>query len=137
MILTIAAIGYIQSLLLRDSMLDALDASLIEDARTTLNLISSLPSDVDAERMAEQSRMRSSGSLRELIDDVITEVPDSLTGSQLTDRVISRLIDEILAELSLPETEGADPLTTIALPSGAVPLRTCVRQRHTKEKRRT
>lgn len=114
MILTIAAIALIQSFLLRDSMLDALDASLVEDARTTLNLISSLPSDVDAERMAAQSRMRSSGSLRELIDDVITEVPDSLTGTQLTDRVISRLIDEILAELSLPESNGVDPLTTIA-----------------------
>lgn len=95
-------------------MLDALDASLIEDARTTLNLISSLPSDVDAEEMAERSRMRSAGSLRELIDDVITEVPDSLTGSQLTDRVISRLIDEILAELSLPESNGVDPLSAVA-----------------------
>lgn len=114
MILTIAAIGFVQSLLLRDSMIDALDNSLMEDARTTLNLINSLPSDIDAERMAERSRMRSSGSLRELIDEVITEVPDSLTGSQLTDRVISRLIDEILAELSLPENDGVDPLTTIA-----------------------
>jgi heavy metal sensor kinase len=113
-VLTIAAIAFIQSLLLRDSMIDALDASLLEDARTTLNLISSLPSDIDAEQMAERSRMRSAGSLRELIDDVITEVPDSLTGSQLTDRVISRLIDEILAELSLPESNGVDPLSAIA-----------------------
>lgn len=113
MILTIIAIAFVQSYLLRNSLLEALDASLTEDARTTLNLITSLPSDVDAEQVAARGRMRSTGSLRELIDDVITEVPDSLTGSQLTDKVISRLIDEILAELSLPESR-IDPVSTIA-----------------------
>jgi len=115
-VLTVTAIGVVQVVIINRSMVAGLDSSLAEDARVTLNLVSSLPESSNVEEILRHGRIHSSGSLRDLVDRVLAESPDTVTGAALTDRVISHLIDEILSELSYADSGGVslDPLDAIA-----------------------
>ena len=114
-VLTIATIGLFQYLRIRSSLFQALDASLIEDARTTLTLISTLPPNSNPQEMLQHGEVHTSNSLRELIDHALSEVPDTLKGTDLADRVVSEIIDQVLTELSFQDSSGkmADPLDAI------------------------
>ncbi len=114
-VLTIGAIGLFQYFKIQQSLFSALDASLIEDARTTLTLISTLPPTSNPREMIQHGEAHSANSLRDLIDRALTEVPDSLKGTALADRVVSEIIDQVLTELSFQDSTGktADPLDAI------------------------
>jgi signal transduction histidine kinase len=114
-VLTIGAIGFFQYFSIRQSLFDALDNSLIEDAQTALSLISTLPRNIDPREMVLHGEVHSTNSLRDLIDRALTDVPDSLVGISLADRVVSEIIDQVLVELSFQDSEGrsVDPLDAI------------------------
>jgi signal transduction histidine kinase len=114
-VLTVTAVGLVQVLIIQRSMMDGLDNSLIEDANVTLQLVSSLPADANQEMILQHGRVHSSGSLRDLVDHVLSESPDTLHGTALTDSVISHLVDEMLTELSFDDSSGRniDPLDAI------------------------
>ena len=114
-VLTIGAIGLFQYFKIRQSLFDALDASLIDDARTTLTLISTLPRTTNPHEMVLHGEAHSAYSLRDLIDRALTEVPDTLKGPALADRVASEIIDQVLTELSFQDSAGknSDPLDAI------------------------
>lgn len=113
--LTISAIGLFQYYKIQQSLFEALDASLVEDARTTLTLISTLPQNTNPQEARIHGEVHSAKSLRDLVDNAISEVPDSLKGTELADRVVSEIIDQVLAELSFQDSGGrmADPLDAI------------------------
>src|SRR5581483_7540864 len=114
-VLTIGAIGLFQYYKIRQSLFEALDASLIGDARTTLTLISTLPATANPREMVLHGEVHASSSLRDLIDRAITEVPDTLKGPALADRVVSEIIDQVFTELSFEDSAGksVDPLDAI------------------------
>ncbi len=114
-VLTIGAIGLFQYLRIRQSLFGALDVSLIDDARTTLTLISTLPPTSNPHEMLQHGEAHSAYSLRDLIDHAITEVPDSVKGTALADSIVSEIIDQVLTELSFQDSTGktADPLDAI------------------------
>ncbi|MEO6939707.1 MAG: ATP-binding protein [Candidatus Kapaibacterium sp.] len=107
-VLTITAMGLAQIVIINRSLVEGLDNSLMEDARITLHLINSLPENADPEKILQHGSMRSSGSLRDLIDHTLSEVPDSVGGEKLTDRVMAQLIDDMLAELSFQDSTQSD-----------------------------
>ncbi|SRR5579883_512537 len=114
-VLTISAIGLFQYFSIRQSLFQALDASLIDDARTTLTLISTLPPNANTRQLHLHGEVHSANSLRELIDRALTEVPPTLKGPELADKVVSEIIDQVLTELSFEDSTGkmADPLDAI------------------------
>jgi signal transduction histidine kinase len=114
-VLTIATIGLFQYYKIRQSLFEALDGSLTDDARTTLSLVSTLPKDASPREMVMRGELHTSNSLRELIDRALSEVPDSARGNELADRVVSEIIDQVLAELSFQDSGGrsADPMDAI------------------------
>ena len=114
-VLTIAAIGLFQYYKIRGSLFEALDTSLIEDARTTLTLISTLPPNSNPQEVVRHGETHSSNTLRGVIDQALSEVPDTLKGTDLADRVVSEIIDQVLTELSFEDSMGkmADPLDAI------------------------
>jgi signal transduction histidine kinase len=114
-VLTIGAIGLFQYFKIQQSLFSALDNSLIEDARITLTLISTLPATSNPHEMIQHGEAHSANSLRDLIDRALTEVPDTLKGTALADRVVSEIIDQVLTELSFQDSTGrtADPLDAI------------------------
>jgi signal transduction histidine kinase len=114
-VLTIGAIGLFQYLRIRQSLFSALDTSLIEDARTTLTLISTLPPTSNPREMIQHGETHSAYSLRDLIDHAIAEVPDSVKGPALADSISGEIIDQVLTELSFQDSTGknADPLDAI------------------------
>ncbi len=113
--LTISTIGLFQYYKIRQSLFEALDASLIEDARTTLTLISTLPANENPHEAQIHGELHAASSLRDLVDHAISEVPDSARGTELADRVVSEIIDQVLAELSFQDSGGrmADPMDAI------------------------
>ena len=114
-LLTISAIGFFQYYRIRQSLFAALDASLVDDARTTLTLISTLPATANKEELHRHGEVHSANSFRELIDHALSEVPDTIRGTELADRVVSEIIDQVLSELSFQDSGGrmADPLDAI------------------------
>ncbi len=114
-VLTIGAIGLFQYFKIRQSLFEALDSSLIDDARTTLTLISTLPATSSPREMMQHGEAHSEYSLRDLIDHAITEVPDTVKGSALADSIAGEIIDQVLTELSFQDSTGktADPLDAI------------------------
>jgi heavy metal sensor kinase len=104
--LTISAIGLFQYYKIRESLFDALDASLVEDARTTLTLINALPANTNPQEAKERGEMHQAKSLRQLVDNAISEVPDSAKGTELADHVLSEIVDQVLAELSYQDSGG-------------------------------
>jgi signal transduction histidine kinase len=114
-VLTIGAIGLFQYFKIRQSLFSALDTSLIDDARTTLTLIATLPPTSNPHEMILHGETHSAYSLRDLIDHALTEVPDTLKGPALADSIVSEIIDQVLTELSFQDSAGktADPLDAI------------------------
>lgn len=113
--LTILTVGVVQNILIERSLVDALDSSLVDDASTTMKLLNQLPKGTDPEEVLQHGRMHTDGSLREMIDHVLKETPDTVSGSALTDRVMSHLVDEILTELSYGDSDSTavDPLDAV------------------------
>jgi signal transduction histidine kinase len=113
--ITIVAVGFAQNVYLKDSLLGALDQSLVDDARATLGLISTLPPSVSPRVMVEHGEMHSSNSLRELVDKALAETPDSTRGEALADRVVGEIIDQVLIELTYHDSsrEIEDPLDAV------------------------
>src|ERR1700722_17443916 len=105
-VLTIGAIGLFQYFKIRQSLVEALDSSLIDDARTTLTLISTLPATSSPREMMQHGEAHSEYSLRDLIDHAITEVPDTVEGPALADSIAGEIIDQVLTELSFQDSTG-------------------------------
>src|ERR1035437_10939200 len=99
-VLTIGAIGFFQYYKIQQSLFEALDASLIDDAKITLTLISTLPETTNPHQIMLHGEVRSANTLRDLIDRALTEVPDTLKGPALADRVVNEIIDQVITELS-------------------------------------
>ncbi len=114
-VLTIGAIGLFQYYKIRQSLFQALDASLIDDAKITLTLISTLPPNTTPQEIKMHGEVRSANTLRDLIDQALREVPDTLKGQALADRVVNEIIDQVITELSFVDSTGktVDPLDAI------------------------
>jgi heavy metal sensor kinase len=114
-VLTIGAIGFFQYYKIRQSLFEALDASLIDDAKITLTLISTLPATTNPREIMLHGEVRSANTLRDLIDRALTEVPDTLKGQALADRVVNEIIDQVITELSFVDSTGktVDPMDAI------------------------
>ncbi len=114
-VLTISAIGLFQYYKIRQSLFYALDASLIDDAKITLTLVSTLPPTTNPREIVLHGEARTANSLQDLIDQALTHVPDSLKGQALADRVVNEIIDEVITELSFVDSTGktVDPLDAI------------------------
>ncbi len=114
-VLTIGAIGLFQYYKIRQSLFQALDASLIDDAKITLTLISTLPPATNPRAIVMHGEAREANSLRDLIDMALRQVPDTLKGPALADRVVNEIIDQVITELSFVDSTGktVDPLDAI------------------------
>ena len=114
-VLTISAIGLFQYYRIERSLYEALDVSLVDDAGTTLKLVSTLPPGATPQEIRMHGETHGSSSLRELVDHALREVPDSLRGTDLADRVVSEIIDQVLTELSFQDSGGhaIDPMDAI------------------------
>ncbi len=112
-VLTVAAVGIVQYLLLYRSLTNDLDTALLEDAKTALHLISNRPSKHFSIGNPHTHTNYSSKTLKQLVDDAIRDSPDSVSGQDLTDRVLSSLMDEMLGELSGKDTTSADPFDAL------------------------
>jgi signal transduction histidine kinase len=114
-VLTIGAIGLFQYLRIQQSLFSALDTSLIDDARITLTLISTLPPTTNPHELIQHGETHSAYSLRDLIDHAVRQVPDSVKGPALADSIAGEIIDQVLTELSFQDSTGktADPLDAI------------------------
>src|SRR2546421_1769890 len=111
-VLTVAAVGVVQYILLYRSLANELDAGLLDDAQTALHLVSNRPSKHFTGSQHTHTNY-SSKTLKQLVDDAIRDAPDSLSGKDLTDRVLSSLMDEMLGELSGKDTNAADPFDVL------------------------
>lgn len=112
-VLTVAAVGVVQYFLLYRSLNNELDSALLADAKTALKLISNRPSKHFSEGPAHTHTNYSSKTLKELVDDAIKDSPDSVSGQDLTDRVLSSLMDEMLGELSSKDSSATDPFDAL------------------------
>ena len=114
-VLTIGAIGLFQYYKIRQSLFQALDASLIDDAKITLTLISTLPPATNPRAIVMHGEAREANSLRDLVDMALRQVPDTLKGPALADRVVNEIIDQVITELSFVDSTGktVDPLDAI------------------------
>jgi signal transduction histidine kinase len=52
-------------------------------------------------------------TLKDLVDDALKGAPDTLSGDELTDRVLASIMDEMLLELSGKDSNASDPLDLI------------------------
>ncbi len=114
-VLTIGAIGLFQYYKIRQSLFQALDASLIDDAKITLTLIATLPPEANPQMIVQHGEAHEANSLRDLIDQALRRVPDTLKGPALADRVVNEIIDQVITELSFVDSTGktVDPLDAI------------------------
>src|SRR5258706_1494038 len=108
---TVAAVGAVQYILLYRSLAGELDNALLDDAKTALHLVSNRPSKHFSGPHTHTNY--SNKTLKELVDDAIRDAPDSLGGQDLTDRVLSSLMDEMLGELSGKDSSASDPFDAI------------------------
>src|SRR5437763_15015959 len=108
---TVIAVGVVQYILLYRSLAGGLDADLLDGARSALKLVSNRPS----RHLAAVRAHTNSGNktLKELVDDAIRDAPDTLAGQDLTDRVLSQLMDEMLGALSGKDTAAMDPMDAL------------------------
>ncbi|MEI8134427.1 MAG: ATP-binding protein [bacterium] len=112
-VLTVAAVGAAQYVLLYRSLAEDLDNDLLDDAKTALHLISNRPSYHSPTENIHTRTNLSGKTLKQLVDDAIRDAPDSISGQDLTDRVLSSLMDEMLGELSGKDSSGADPFDAL------------------------
>src|SRR5437868_14677725 len=108
-VLTVIAVGTMQYILLYRSLTGELDNSLLDNAKTGLRLITSRPGKHVVSANPHVPANYSNKTLKQLVDDAIREAPDCLTGQDLTDRVLSSLMDEMLGELSGKDSAVTDP----------------------------
>ena len=112
-VLTVAAVGAVQYILLYRSLTSELDASLLDDAKTALHLVSNRPSKHFASGEPHTVISYGGKTLKQLVDDALRDAPDNISGQDLTDRVLSSLMDEMLGELSGKDSSNADPLDAL------------------------
>src|SRR5258708_37498844 len=112
-VLTVIAVGTVQYILLYRSLAGELDSSLLDNAKTGLRLLSSRPSKHFASASPRVHTNYSNKTLKQLVDDAIRDAPDSLAGQDLTDRVLSSLMDEMLGELSGKDSAVTDPFDAL------------------------
>ncbi len=112
-VLTVATVGAIQYVLLYRSLTEELDTSLLEDARATLRLVQSRSAKQLARTSVEPHSNFGHNSLKELVDEALSQAPDTLKGDELTDRVLTYLMNEMLIELSGKDSSASDPLDLI------------------------
>lgn len=112
-VLTVAAVGAVQYALLSRSLTTELDASLLDDAKATLSKIQNRSAAQITRMHVHTQTNQNHESLKELVDDALAHAPDSLSGDELTDRVLASLMDEILLELSAKDSNASDPLDLI------------------------
>jgi signal transduction histidine kinase len=108
-VLTIAAVGAVQYLLLYRSLSSELDTALLENAKAGLHLIATRPSKHFTSSPTNTHTNYSSKTMKQLVDDAIRDAPDSLAGQDLTDRVLSSLMDDMIGELSSKDSNASDP----------------------------
>ncbi len=112
-VLTIAAVGIVQYLLLYRLLAEDLDSDLLDDARSTLHLISNRSSKHFPANTSHTHTNFSGKTLKQLVDDAVRDAPDSISGQDLTDRVLSSLMDEMLGELSGKDSSASDPFDAL------------------------
>jgi signal transduction histidine kinase len=111
--LTIAAIGVVQYVLVSRSLTSNLDQSLADDAKATLRLVKGRSAVQLAHMHSKPHTNQGHETLKDLVDDALKGAPDSLSGDELTDRVLASIMDEMLLELSGKDSNAADPLDLI------------------------
>ncbi len=112
-VLTVASVGAVQYFLLYRSLNNELDSALLADAKTALKLVSNRPSKHFSESPSHIHTNYSSKTLKQLVDDAIKDAPDSISGQDLTDRVLSSLMDEMLGELSGKDSAATEPFDAL------------------------
>ncbi|MDP4220657.1 MAG: ATP-binding protein [Bacteroidota bacterium] len=112
-VLTVAAVGAVQYALLYRSLANELDSDLLDDAKTALHLVSNRASKHFSPGIGHTHTNYSSKTIKQLVDDAIRDAPDSISGKDLTDRVLSSLMDEMLGELSSKDSIAADPFDAL------------------------
>lgn len=95
-VLTIIAVGVFQYFLLYSSLTTELDNSLEQDAKATLRL---LPSHTRPDTTGN-GKLAHSKTIHELMDNALENAPAGISSEQLTDLVMSAVMDEMLFELS-------------------------------------
>src|SRR5689334_22538227 len=94
-VMTVAAVGAIQYILLYKSLTSELDTALLDDARATLRLVETRT----AQQLATPSATPKTNvprSLKDIVDEALAQTPDTIKGDDLTDRVLSYLMNEML-----------------------------------------
>ena len=112
-VLTVAAVGVVQYFLLYRLLAEDLDGDLLDDAKATLHLVSNRPSKHFSANAPHTHTNYSSKTLKQLVDDAVRDAPDSISGKDLTDRVLSSLMDEMLGELSGKDSAVTDPFDAL------------------------
>src|SRR6516225_9771331 len=92
--LTIAAIGVVQYVLVSRSLTSNLDQSLADDAKATLRLVKGRSAVQLAHMHSKPHTNQGHETLKDLVDDALKGAPDSLSGDELTDRVLASIMDE-------------------------------------------
>ncbi len=95
-VITIAAVGLFQYFLLYSSLTTELDSSLAQDARSTLRSLPSRPR-IDTVTRGKSAKSK---TIRQLMDDALEHAPPGATSDELTDMVMTEVMDEMLLELS-------------------------------------
>ncbi len=112
-VLTLTSVGIVQYLLLYRLLAEDLDGDLLDDAKATLHLVSHRPSKHFQSGSPHTHTNYSSKTLKQLVDDAVRDAPDSVSGQDLTDRVLSSLMDEMLGELSGKDSATTDPFDAL------------------------
>ncbi|MEP7233691.1 MAG: ATP-binding protein [Ignavibacteriota bacterium] len=112
-VLTVAAVALVQYLLLYRLLASDLDSDLLEDAKSTLHLLGNRSSTHPGSVSPRRYGAPSTRSVKDIIDEVIRESPDNISGEALTDRVLNALMDEMLGELSGKDSTATDPFDAL------------------------
>ncbi|HYM19973.1 MAG TPA: ATP-binding protein [Candidatus Kapabacteria bacterium] len=112
-VLTVAAVGAVQYAILKQSLTSGLDQSLVDDARSTLRLVKGRSAVQLTHMHTRPHTNQGHETLKDLVDDALKDAPDTLQGDELTDRVLSSLMDEMLLEIAGKDSNAADPLDLI------------------------
>lgn len=96
-LLTLVSTGIVVYLLLYSSLTSELENSLAQDARSTLRILSNRPIKSDSLTLKKGIRSK---TIRELIDESLENAPKNISGEELSDRVMSFVMDEMIYELS-------------------------------------
>src|ERR1051326_4378116 len=87
-VITVATVGIVQYTLLYRSLANELDNALLDDAKTALHLVSKRASKHFSDGIVHIHTNYSNKTLKQLVDDALRDAPDSISGQELTDRVL-------------------------------------------------